>query len=99
MFFGPPNNTGVLHANLVKGQRKPGGKGGGEHHTFGACDRCQSSAVFSSFLCFSGRFTSSSTQQGLPSLPSLCRSSSPPSGSIWGKVEVGGGEGGFLEES
>lgn len=45
---------------------QPGRQGGGEHHTFGACDRCQSSAIFSSFLCFSGRFTSSSTRLAIP---------------------------------
>lgn len=45
---------------------QPGRQGWGEHHTFGACDRCQSSAIFSSFLCFSGRFTSSSTRLAIP---------------------------------
>lgn len=57
------NNLQILlpiAGNLVKSKAN---RGGGMHHTFGACDRCQSSATFSSFLCFSGRFTSSSTHR------------------------------------
>lgn len=56
------NNTAW---DLVKGNATREARGG-EHHTFGACDRCQSSAIFSSFLCFSGRFTSSSTRLAIP---------------------------------
>lgn len=73
----PGSQTIFYNTTLKFGERRATQRGGGRRglqHTFGACDRCQSSANFSSFFCVSA------DDLPLPAHPSRfnCRSSPPP---------------------
>lgn len=80
------NNTAW---DLVKGNaNREAGEWEGEHHNFGACDRCQSSAIFSSCFVFQRTIYLFQHQACHPSRLDVVP---PSSGSIWGRggEEVG----------